>query len=113
PTLVMAAGPIGESGPTEDGLARPKPPYTQLLLSAVPDPRAPLAVDATDRGEPPRVIDPGEGCRFRGRCPFAIDICTTVTPRPRVLGTAHEAACHVAQADASISGQASNAEVLK
>ena len=42
--LVMYAGHIVESGPTEDVLADPKHPYTQLLLSAVPDPRAPLAV---------------------------------------------------------------------
>ena len=98
--LVMYAGHIVESGRTEDVLSRPKHPYTQLLLSAVPDPRAPLSVDATDKGEPPRVIDPGEGCRFRGRCPYAIDICATVTPRPRPLGDAHEAACHVAEADA-------------
>jgi peptide/nickel transport system ATP-binding protein len=97
--LVMYAGHLVESGPTEDVLARPKHPYTQLLLSAVPDPRAPLRGDAHDRGEPPRVIDPGEGCRFRGRCPFAIDICAQITPRPRPLGPAHEAACHVAEAD--------------
>jgi peptide/nickel transport system ATP-binding protein len=100
--LVMYAGHLVESGPTDDVLARPKHPYTQLLLSAVPDPRAPLEIDAHDRGEPPKVIDPGEGCRFRGRCPFAIDVCATVTPRPRVLGPAHEAACHVAQADAEV-----------
>jgi peptide/nickel transport system ATP-binding protein len=98
--LVMYAGHIVESGRTEDVLARPKHPYTQLLLSAVPDPRAPLSFDATDKGEPPRVIDPGEGCRFRGRCPYAIDVCATVTPRPRRLGDTHEAACHVAEADA-------------
>ena len=97
--VVMYAGHVVESGRTEDVLARPKHPYTQLLLSAVPDPRAPLSVDATDPGEPPRVIDPGEGCRFRGRCPYAIDLCATVTPRPRELGVQHHAACHVAQAD--------------
>ena len=78
--MVMYAGHIVESGPTEDVLADPKHPYTQLLLSAVPDPRAPLAVGAeTDKGEPPRVIDPTPGCRFRWRCPLAIDICATVT----------------------------------
>ncbi len=99
--MVMYAGNIVERGRTEDVLQRPKHPYTQLLLSAVPDPRAPLAVDAeTDKGEPPRVIDPGEGCRFRWRCPFKIDQCETVTPLLRVLGDGHEAACHVAVADA-------------
>jgi peptide/nickel transport system ATP-binding protein len=78
----------------------PNTPYTQLLLGAVPAPRAPLVVDAeTDRGEPPKVIDPPEGCRFRARCPLAIDECARVTPLPRELGPAHTAACHVATAD--------------
>jgi peptide/nickel transport system ATP-binding protein len=53
----------------------------------------------TDVQEPPRVIDPGEGCRFRGRCPYAIDECSRVTPRLRVLRPAHDAACHVATSD--------------
>jgi peptide/nickel transport system ATP-binding protein len=98
--LVMYAGHLVESGPTESVLANPKHPYTQLLLSAVPDPRAPLAVGAlNDRGEPPRVIDPTPGCRFRWRCPLAIDVCSHVTPLPRPLGPAHEAACHVATPD--------------
>src|ERR1700749_3995707 len=53
--IVMYAGQIAESGPIEDVLTHPRHPYTQLLLSAVPDPRAPLSVAAeTDRGEPPR-----------------------------------------------------------
>ncbi|MGC1289155.1 MAG: ABC transporter ATP-binding protein, partial [Streptosporangiaceae bacterium] len=79
--IVMYAGQIAETGPIEDVLAHPRHPYTQLLLSAVPDPRAPLSVAAeTDRGEPPKVIDPAPGCRFRWRCPLAIDICAQVTP---------------------------------
>jgi peptide/nickel transport system ATP-binding protein len=98
--LVMYAGHIVESGPTEDVLANPKHPYTQLLLSAVPDPRAPLALDAiVDKGEPPRVINPEPGCRFRWRCPFAVDVCATVTPPLRELAPAHAAACHVATPD--------------
>jgi peptide/nickel transport system ATP-binding protein len=96
--LVMYAGHIVESGPTEAVLANPKHPYTQLLLSAVPDPRAPLSVDAaSDRGEPPRVVDPGEGCRFRWRCPLAIDVCHVVTPLLEQLAPDHSAACHVAK----------------
>jgi peptide/nickel transport system ATP-binding protein len=98
--VVMYAGHVVESGPTEAVLAGPKHPYTQLLLSAVPDPRAPLAVDAEAvKGEPPRVIDPAPGCRFRWRCPLAIDECARVTPLPRELGPGHQAACHVASAD--------------
>ena len=98
--IVMYAGHIAETGPTEEVLTRPRHPYTQLLLSAVPDPRAPLTVGAaTDRGEPPKVIDPTPGCRFRWRCPLAIDECARVTPELRLLLPGHQAACHVATAD--------------
>jgi peptide/nickel transport system ATP-binding protein len=96
--IVMYAGQIAESGPTEDVLAHPKHPYTQLLLSAVPDPRAPVSLpEASEVAEPPRVIDPSEGCRFRWRCPYAIERCSVETPLPRQLRAAHEAACHVAK----------------
>ena len=79
--IVMYAGHIAEAGPDRGGAGRPRHPYTQLLLSAVPDPRAALSVTAeTDQGEPPRVIDPAPGCRFRWRCPLAIDECRSVTP---------------------------------
>jgi peptide/nickel transport system ATP-binding protein len=99
--IIMYAGQIAEAGPVEEVLTNPKHPYTQLLLSAVPDPRAPLGVGAeTDRGEPPKVIDPEPGCRFRWRCPLAIDECHRVTPEPRELLPGHSAACHVARADA-------------
>jgi len=98
--IIMYAGHIVEAGPAEDVLSRPRHPYTELLLAAAPDPRAPLNVSAdADLGEPPRVIDPTPGCRFRWRCPLAIDVCHTVTPPLRELLPDHSAACHVAQAD--------------
>jgi oligopeptide/dipeptide ABC transporter ATP-binding protein len=98
--LVMYAGHLVEEGPTEDVLQRPKHPYTQLLVSAVPDPRAPLRLaDATDVGEPPKVINPTPGCRFRARCPYAIGECATVTPLLREIGIRRRVACHVAEAD--------------
>jgi peptide/nickel transport system ATP-binding protein len=95
--LVMYAGHLVEEGATEDVLQRPKHPYTQLLLSAVPDPRAELGLaDARDVGEPPKVVDPKPGCRFRPRCPLAIAECETVTPLLRELGDGRRVACHVA-----------------
>jgi len=95
--MVMYGGHIVEAGPTEDVLQEPKHPYTQLLLSAVPDPRAPLAVDVeTAKAEPPKVIDPPAGCRFRDRCPLAERVCHEVTPKLVELAPGHEAACHVA-----------------
>jgi peptide/nickel transport system ATP-binding protein len=100
--IVMYAGQIAESGPIEEVLADPRHPYTQLLVSAVPDPRAPLSVSAeADQGEPPKVIDPTPGCRFRFRCPIAIDKCGTVTPELTEAG-GREVACHVAQSGAEV-----------
>ena len=105
--IVMYAGQIAESGPIEEVLTNPRHPYTQLLLSAVPDPRAPLsAAGESDRGEPPKVIDPSPGCRFRYRCPLAIDTCAQVTPVLTELRPGHDAACHVAQAAGAESVQA-------
>jgi oligopeptide/dipeptide ABC transporter ATP-binding protein len=101
--IIMYAGQVAEQGPVEDVLASPKHPYTQLLLSAVPDPKAELGVTAeTDRGEPPKVIDPTPGCRFRWRCPLAIDICHSVTPELSQLAPVHEVACHVAMSGAEV-----------
>jgi peptide/nickel transport system ATP-binding protein len=98
--LVMYGGHLVEEGATEDVLQRPKHPYTQLLLSAVPDPRAPLGLsDAADVGEPPRVVNPEEGCRFQPRCPLAIARCESETPLLRDLGPGRLAACHVAEPD--------------
>ncbi len=97
--IVMYAGHIVETGPVDEVLGNPRHPYTELLLAAAPDPRAPLNASAdADRGEPPRVIDPVPGCRFRWRCPLAIEECHRVTPSLRELMPDHSAACHVAQA---------------
>jgi len=105
--IVMYAGQIAEVGPIEDVLAGPKHPYTQLLLSAVPDPMAPppsaaaLAAAVGERGEPPKVIDPVPGCRFLPRCPVSTDICGKVTPELRVLTATREIAGAAAAAAAA------------
>jgi peptide/nickel transport system ATP-binding protein len=98
--IVMYAGHLVEEGPTETVLSEPKHPYTQLLLSAVADASEKDAGVAADTGEPPRVINPSEGCRFRWRCPYAIEKCAQITPRPAPIGSAN-VACHVAVAEAS------------
>jgi len=98
--IVMYAGHLVEEGPTETVLSDPRHPYTQLLLSAVADPREKEAEMSADTGEPPRVIDPSEGCRFRWRCPYAIEKCSELTPRPEPIGSVR-VACHVALAEAA------------
>jgi oligopeptide/dipeptide ABC transporter ATP-binding protein len=98
--VVMYGGHLVETGPAEEVLSRPKHPYTQLLLSAVPDPREPISVTTSAVvGEPPRVVNPTEGCRFRMRCPVAVEECSNVTPRLRSMGPGHAAACHVAEGE--------------
>jgi peptide/nickel transport system ATP-binding protein len=96
--VVMYAGHLVEEGPTEAVLSEPKHPYTQLLLSSVADPRDQDETISADTGEPPRVINPADGCRFRWRCPLAIDKCARVTPRPTPIGST-QVACHVAVAE--------------
>ena len=104
--VVMYTGMMIESGPMEAVLHHPVHPYTQLLLSAVPDPRAPIRISATDVGEPPRAVDPGEGCRFRWRCPLAIPRCAQVTPSLQPTAPGHVAACHVNAPAAGAGGAA-------
>jgi peptide/nickel transport system ATP-binding protein len=101
--VVMYAGQVAEQGPVEEVLAAPQHPYTQLLVSAVPDPRAePVTAGSVDRGEPPRVINPEPGCRFRWRCPLAITDCANITPELLPLSPGHDAACLVAQSGAEV-----------
>ena len=96
----MYAGHLVEAGPDGDRPRRdPKHPYTQLLLSAVADSAEKDSRDlrrhaASRHGS----INPGEGCRFRWRCPYAIEKCSVVTPRPRPIGGV-QVACHVATGD--------------
>ena len=96
--VVMYAGHLVEAGPTDAVLEAPKHPYTQLLLAAAADPADENESVSADTGEPPRVVNPTEGCRFRWRCPHAIEKCSVVTPRPTPIGPV-EVACHVAAGD--------------
>ncbi|ADM27772.1 oligopeptide/dipeptide ABC transporter, ATPase subunit [Ignisphaera aggregans DSM 17230] len=74
---IMYAGQLVERAPTQDLLKEPLHPYTQALIKAIPDPdpRNRKIFRETPAGEPPSLINPPPGCRFRSRCPFAMDIC--------------------------------------
>jgi peptide/nickel transport system ATP-binding protein len=94
--LVMYAGQVVEEGPIEQVLQSPKHPYTRLLLSAAPDPTgaAPGRVEL-NRSQQSAAVDPRAGCRFRERCPLAIDICSRLTPELVDDGQGQSARCHV------------------
>ena len=94
--LVMYAGQIVEQGPTEEVLQNPLHPYTRLLLSSVPDPRAGLRLeDVSARRSHHSGVDPVAGCRFVERCPLAISVCRERTPELVEARPAQRARCHV------------------
>ncbi|MEO8971635.1 MAG: ABC transporter ATP-binding protein [Ktedonobacteraceae bacterium] len=96
-TLVMYAGQTVEGGPSEEVIQQPKHPYTQLLISAAPDPDRPSLNErdkaASTRGEIPSLINPPSGCRFHPRCPHAMPVCSERFPRRTDLGGGHWTNC--------------------
>src|SRR5438552_3553998 len=107
--VVMYAGQLVEVAPSATLTDSPAHPYTQLLLSAAPDPDRVTPPHLEGRGAPPSLSDPPSGCRFHPRCPFAMDICKRQAPPTIALDTNHIAACwlHVdpAERQASENGQ--------
>jgi peptide/nickel transport system ATP-binding protein len=93
--LVMYAGRILESGGSEQVMGQAAHPYTQLLLSAVPDPHSGLKTrkEIRARGEVPSLIDPSPGCPFAERCPQVMQICRRSMPEPTAVGPAHWVRC--------------------
>ena len=94
--LVMYLGKLVESGPVEPVFEQPLHPYTQALLSAIPE------ADPSVRqkhllleGEVPSPINPPAGCRFHSRCPMVESICREKEPELRILGQ-RQVACHLA-----------------
>jgi peptide/nickel transport system ATP-binding protein len=94
---VMYVGKMVELAKTDDLFARPRHPYSESLLSAVPrpDPR-----DRTRRiiltGDVPSAANPPPGCPFHPRCRYAQDICKREAPPLREVSPQHFASCHFA-----------------
>jgi peptide/nickel transport system ATP-binding protein len=96
-TMVMYAGHIVEGGDREEIMGHPAHPYTQLLLSAVPDPHAGLRTqkEIGARGEVPSLINPPHCCLFAPRCSREMVICRQVTPGLTQLDPGHWVNCHL------------------
>jgi oligopeptide transport system ATP-binding protein len=91
---VVYLGKIMEIGPTEEIVHRPKHPYTEALLSAVPDPDPALKRKRIVlQGDVPSPVNPPSGCVFRTRCPYALPACAEAVPPLRAVGADHATAC--------------------
>ncbi len=91
--VVMYAGRVVESGPALAVTDQPAHPYTQLLLSAAPDPDRLGPPALGGRGAPPSLVTPPPGCRFHPRCPHAMAICATAVPPAFDVAAGHASAC--------------------
>jgi oligopeptide/dipeptide ABC transporter ATP-binding protein len=93
---VMYLGKLVELADKKPLFAQPRHPYTQALLSAVPQP-----VPGVKRqrivlqGELPSAASPPTGCRFHTRCPFAFERCRVEEPAFEAKAPGHWAACHL------------------
>ncbi|HVC71360.1 MAG TPA: ABC transporter ATP-binding protein [Acidimicrobiales bacterium] len=93
---VMYLGKLCEVAPPDTLYRHPAHPYSAALLASIPEPDPSAASSATAplTGELPSPTDPPSGCRFRTRCPYAQEICTTDEPEMRALGPDHFVSCH-------------------
>lgn len=95
---VMYLGHMVELTGSENLYMKPLHPYTQALLSAIPEPD-PDYSQSKERiqleGEIPSPINPTPGCRFASRCSHAKSECQTVTPLIKEVETDHFVACHL------------------
>jgi len=109
--MVMYHGEVVEHGRADDVILHPVHPYTQLLASAVPKPgvsRADMAEQRRARQLATKDLRGGrsgndnarQGCRFRGRCPYAMDTCAA-HPADVVVGTEHSVRCWLSVPNAS------------
>lgn len=93
---VMYLGRIVELAGKDSLYDTPKHPYTQALLSSVPEPEVDSARERILlTGEVPNAAHPPSGCAFHPRCPYVQDRCRSEEPALKEVGKGHYASCHL------------------
>jgi len=94
--VVMYLGQVAENAPNKAIFSKPRHPYTQALLSAVPraDPRRKRQRIMLP-GDVPKPSNPPSGCRFHTRCPLAEARCSQAVPDAHEVGEDHIVVCHL------------------
>jgi len=90
---VMYLGRLAELAQADELFARPKHPYTRMLLDAIPDLEMSGKTRTPVAGEVPNPLNPPTGCAFHPRCPHANERCRAERPAPLAHGTSL-VACH-------------------
>ncbi len=98
---VMYSGRVVETATVEQIFARPAHPYTEALISCLPDPAHSGRRLTTIPGQAARPGQVRQGCAFAPRCRYAADICRTVTPPDALISDTHRALCHFPRVTAS------------
>jgi oligopeptide/dipeptide ABC transporter ATP-binding protein len=94
---VMYAGQLVEVAPVHELFAHPKHPYTEALMAALPTVQHERGGLRVIPGRVPSLVDPPPGCRFRTRCPHAMDACEE-TPPIAEEAPGHSVACWLSEA---------------
>jgi oligopeptide transport system ATP-binding protein len=97
---VMYLGNVAEVAQADDLYQRPKHPYTQALISAVPIPDPVIEAQRKRvilQGDIPSPLNPPTGCPFHTRCPVAIDRCKREKPPLVEVAPQHQVACFLAE----------------
>ncbi|QUH25763.1 ABC transporter ATP-binding protein [Serpentinicella alkaliphila] len=93
---VMYLGKVVEITTSKQIFQNPLHPYTQALLSAIPIPKIGQKRNRIIlEGDVPSPINPPNGCRFAGRCPYVMDKCFGLEPELIDVGGDHSVACHL------------------
>jgi len=91
---VMYLGKIVELTDREELYRRPQHPYTQALLSAIPNPDPTMKRERIIlKGDVPSPVNPPSGCHFHTRCPRVMERCRTDDPPFKEYGSGHQVAC--------------------